>query len=120
MSGADKEFNTVTSLVLEILETDVRSRNCDKWLTYRVMRHFTNIYIPFEDFKKIPAFETIKRCRAKIQNEENLYLPTDNKVVAKRKKRERGVKLWSRDSIRKIGYSVAKDGNNYSLVSYGR
>ena len=88
----DDTFNeivTVNDLCLYFLATDIRCRNDDKYLTYRVMRHFTRIYIPFEDFNKIPAFETIKRCRAKIQNVMKLYLPTDDKVIARRSIRQR-------------------------------
>ena len=83
------EIHKVTDLVLDLLKDDVRCRNDDKWLTYRVMRFFTNIYIPFEDFKKIPAFETIKRCRAKIQNVDQLYLPTEEQVIRRRKQRSK-------------------------------
>lgn len=87
-----QEFNKVNAIILKLLETDERCRNDDKWLTYSVMRHFTNIYIPFEDFAKIPAFETIKRCRAKIQNVDKLFIPTNPLVRAKRQQRQREVK----------------------------
>jgi len=82
------EIKKVSDIVLKLLKEDVRCRNDDKWLTYRVMRHFTKIYIPFEDFKKIPAFETVKRCRANIQNKYGLYLPTEPEVLKKRGHRE--------------------------------
>jgi len=87
-----QEFKTVKALVTNLLATEERCRNDDKWLTYQVMRKFTNIYIPFNDFKKLPAFETIKRCRATLQNKENLYLPTDPKVIERRQKREKEIK----------------------------
>lgn len=90
-----REFNKVYDLVLKLLESDMRCRNDDKWLTYRVFRHFTNIYIPFEDFGKIPSFETVSRCRRKIQNKEGLFTPTDGKVVEKRCSRESFVRDWS-------------------------
>lgn len=93
-----KEFNTVSSIVLNLMQTDERCRNDDKWLTYRVMRHFTKIYIPFEDFKKLPAFETIKRVRAKIQNIDKILLPTDIKVIERRKKRRKEVSSWTKNS----------------------
>jgi hypothetical protein len=96
-SHTRREFKTVTELVENLLENDVRCRNDDKWLTYRVMRYFTNIYIPFEDFKKIPAFETIKRCRAKIQNVEKRFPPTDPKVIIQRKVRARVIRKWSKE-----------------------
>jgi len=82
-----REIKKVYELVEKLMQEDIRCRNDDKWLTYRVMRHFTNIFIPFEDFKKIPAFETIKRTRAKIQNVEERLVPTDEKVRQRRKQR---------------------------------
>jgi len=85
MSEVKKELKKVKEYVLELLEKDERCRNSDKWLTYKVMRKFTNIYIPFEDFEKMPSFESIRRTRAMIQNKEGLFLPTDKDVIKKRK-----------------------------------
>lgn len=84
----EQEFKNVRELVMKLLSSDERCRNDDKWLTFRVMQHFTKIYIPFEDFKKIPAFETIKRCRAHIQNKCLLFLPTLESVRRRRKQRQ--------------------------------
>lgn len=77
------EIRTVKEIVYELLRDDIRCRNDDKWLTYRVMSHFTRIYIPFEDFIKIPSFETISRCRRYVQHNDNDFLPT----LESRKKR---------------------------------
>jgi hypothetical protein len=90
--GTKAEFRTVRAIIEDILEKDIRARNCDKWLTYKVFRYFTNIYIPFEDFDKIPSFETVKRCRCVIQNVEKRFLPTDPNVIARRQKRQQEVK----------------------------
>lgn len=99
-----KEINQVREIVLELLEKDERCRNDDKWLTYQVMRRYTNIYIPFEDFEKIPAFETIKRVRAKIQNKENLFPPTSQLAIERRKKRQEQFRLdMKNDDRRQIG-----------------
>ena len=89
------EFRSVQELVVILMSTDERCRNDDKWLTYRVMKHFTNIFIPFEDFAKMPSFETVKRVRAKVQNDKGLLLPTDPAVVAKRQSREQDVADWA-------------------------
>ena len=89
------EFRSVQELVVILMSTDERCRNDDKWLTYRVMKHFTNIFIPFEDFSKMPSFETVKRCRAKIQNDKGKLLPTDPVVIARRKSREQDVAEWA-------------------------
>jgi hypothetical protein len=91
----EKEISKVTILCLKFLKEDERCRNDDKWLTYKVFREFTNIYIPFEDFKKLPAFETVKRCRAKIQNVEHKFMPTSEEVRKKRRMREEDFKKWS-------------------------
>lgn len=83
-----EELLKVKEYVLQLLEQDERCRNDDKWLTYCVMRKFTNIYIPFDDFQKIPSFESIRRTRANIQNKEGKFLPTDPEVIKKRKIRQ--------------------------------
>ena len=83
-----EELKKVKEYVLELLETDEKCRNSDKVLTYKVMRKFTNIYIPFEDFEKIPSFESIRRTRAYIQNKEKKFLPTDPNVIKKRRIRQ--------------------------------
>ena len=90
------ELKKVKEIISEILANDIRARNDDKYLTFLVMRRFTNIYINFEDFKKIPAFESIKRIRAVIQNKEKLYLPTDEKVINRRWQRQQEVKQFVR------------------------
>lgn len=94
-SGENKtkeEFKSVKEIVLNILENEERARNDDKYLTYRVMQHYTDIYINFEDFEKIPAFETIKRVRAKIQNQEGKFMPTSDEVIKHRRQRQDEVK----------------------------
>lgn len=88
------EFKQVSELVEKLLANEIRCRNDDKWLTFRVMQHYTKIFIAFEDFDKIPAFETIKRCRAKIQNVEKRFLPTNEKVIRRRKQRQQDVIKW--------------------------
>jgi hypothetical protein len=87
-----EEIETVKDIILRLLEKSDRARNDDKYLTFMVMRHFTNMYLNFEDFNKIPAFETIKRCRAQIQNKEGRFLPTDPEVIKRRQHREKTFK----------------------------
>lgn len=91
-----EEFESVEGIVELLLKNEERCRNDDKYLTFRVMQQYTKIYIPFEDFKKIPAFETIKRARAKKQNKEMVYLPTDEDVLKKRKLRQEDIKEWAK------------------------
>ncbi len=48
-------------------------RTDTKKLTYLVMRHYTKIFIPFNDFKKIPSFESVARCKRDIMNREGKF-----------------------------------------------
>jgi len=52
------------------------------------MRKYSKIYIPFEDFKRMPSYESVSRCRRHFQNTEKKYLPTDPEVRKKRGMRE--------------------------------
>ena len=63
----------IKNIVEEILKTDERARNDDKWLVYCVYRKKTKIFIPFEDFSILPSPESITRCRRQIQNTEGKY-----------------------------------------------
>lgn len=92
-----KEFKSVKDIVEYYLATDVVCRNSDKLLTYKVFNYIAKqynkqIYIPFELFQIFPAFETVKRLRAVIQNKEKRYRPTDLKVIEKRKYRKLAIK----------------------------
>jgi hypothetical protein len=91
------ELTKVKEIVLEELRTDERCRNDDKYLTWKVMRRFTPIWIPLKDFEKIPAFESIRRTRAFIQNEEKRFLPTDEKVRKARRVNEEAYREWLRN-----------------------
>lgn len=63
----------IRKIVEEILKEDKRARENNSWLLYRVWCKYTKIYIPFEDFKKLPSPESIMRSKRLIQNQENKY-----------------------------------------------
>lgn len=98
-----KEFRTIKALVENLMETEERCRNDDKYLTYRVFEviaknhGYNGIFIPFKIWDSFPAFETVKRTRAHIQNKEGRLLPTDEKVKKQRGKREVEVYQMFRD-----------------------
>ena len=64
---------TIIKIVEEILKEDTKARENNSWLLYRVWRKYTKIFIPFEDFKKLPSPESIMRSKRLIQNQENKY-----------------------------------------------
>lgn len=100
------EFKTIKGLVLTLLEKEERCRNDDNYLTYRVFeiiarKHgFNGIFIPFSIWEEFPAFETIKRTRAKIQNRDKMFLPTNEATRRRRRQREQDVRaLFGEDSL---------------------
>ena len=60
-------------IVEKLLEQETRCRSDTKWLTYRVMRCYTKIFIPFKDFMRIPSFESIARCKRDFMNKEGKF-----------------------------------------------
>ena len=64
---------TIIKIVEEILKEDKKARENNSWLLYRVWRKYTKIFIPFEDFQKLPSPESIMRSKRLIQNQENKY-----------------------------------------------
>jgi len=95
-----KEILNTKQRIENILSVNEKARNSDKWLCYLVFQeiakaHDKNIFIPFELFEKFPSFETVSRCRRKIQNKEGRLLPTDLDVISRRKVRERVFSDWA-------------------------
>lgn len=87
------EFRTTKELVKKLMQQSERCRNDDKFLTFRVCEEIAKkngqkIFIPFSLFEKLPAFETVKRVRAVIQNVDGELLPTDPYVVEKRRQKQ--------------------------------
>ena len=86
-----ERLKTVKDRVEYILENYPESRNDDfyLWLLYIRLfeRQLSNYikFIPYKLLKNAVKFETISRVRRKIQ-EEGRYLPTDPKVLEKRRR----------------------------------
>ena len=61
-------------VVEELLRDDPRCRRDDKWLIIQTLKKLGfDFYIDYRKLEDIPAFETITKCRRKIQNEKNKY-----------------------------------------------
>jgi len=67
------QHGKLKKVVEKLLREDAECRKDTKVLTYKVLRHFTNIYINFDDFKKIPTFESIARCKRDFMNKEGKF-----------------------------------------------
>lgn len=97
------------------LEHDEKSRNSDIRLMQMIWYTFYRsslkeidgvFYVSLSNLFELPREDNIKRMRAKIQNEEKLFLPTDPAVAKKRG--------WKEDQWRGyLGLPTAGVDNQY-------
>ncbi len=108
-----KEFIDTKAMVLEVLEDSERARNCDKWLILKCLclqgqdvevinkeSQTISWLFTIEELGRIKSFETLTRCRREIQNTDGCFLPTDPKVINKRRIREDVIKRFYGDKSR--------------------
>lgn len=85
-----RELTRTVDQVLFLLEEYPSTRNNDFYLQWMWLKVFGKINLPFIDWESIKAntgkLETVSRVRRKIQNEQGRFLPTDNVVLARRRK----------------------------------
>ena len=85
------DIKKITETVVAILEDDPESRNDDRRLTFKVLQQLqgdssSNIFVlKLRELYKLPAFTTIARVRAVMQNELSKFLPTSEEVRRKRR-----------------------------------
>lgn len=101
--------------VRAVLKEDEKSRNSDirltqmlwwKYYPHKLKKIDGVICVALKDLFELPREDNIKRIRAKIQNEERRFLPTDP-VIAKK----RG---WKKDEWREyLGKNIAGINNQY-------
>lgn len=87
------EIKTLEAKVRKVLAEDEKSRNSDIRLTQMIwwrfyqpkMRQFEGkTYVGITDLFELPREDNIKRVRARIQNVEKKFLPTNPEVAKKR------------------------------------
>lgn len=110
------KINLLTEKVRYCLEKYPETRNDDALLTLRIIQAYLpeDVHlIAVPDSPKPVAFvryralmrvreDNVKRIRAKIQNEEGLFLPTDPKVREKRKINEEAWLKWARNQAEEV------------------
>lgn len=81
-----EDIQTMKSTVEDILANNIRARSDDKFLTLKVLvemgfaeldlqNDIVKIDISQENMAEMPSFAGVKRIRAKLQNDQGLYLP---------------------------------------------
>ena len=90
-----KELNRVKEKTAWILANYPFTRNSDKALIYQYWRIADEIEeVNEENFDELTIAESITRSRRYIQNDLNLYLPTDEEIIAGRRISEQAVRDW--------------------------
>lgn len=99
---------SLTDQIKQVLQTYEEARNDDLWLTCKLWTiyhqrvierdHENKAFVYLRDISSLPREDHIKRIRAKLQNEQGLYLPTDPETIKKRSKHENKWKKWARDT----------------------
>uniref|UniRef100_A0A6H1ZHQ2 Uncharacterized protein n=1 Tax=viral metagenome TaxID=1070528 RepID=A0A6H1ZHQ2_9ZZZZ len=95
----------IEAIVRSLLEHDERTRNDDRLLWVKTIWQFDETaflkdqdgkYLLFVDrlLKDLPMENTTKRIRAKIQNVENKFIPTDPEVLKKRSNSKRDLETY--------------------------
>ena len=104
MTTSLSELHLVKQQVQEVLEVSTESRNSDKVLWWLIAQEFYGVgdYLTFETFRECPPFESVSRCRRKL-NEGGLFLPTDEKIA---KQRGLNMEQWKRA----MGYYTTPEG----------
>lgn len=109
---------TLKAVVLHTLRNIPETRNSDTILTFHIIQKLHPLEVIYDQGKwwisvrgmNAIREDHVKRIRAKIQNEEGLYLPTTEEVRKQRKISEERWLDWSRGDNRII------DGGNPAFV----
>jgi hypothetical protein len=86
-----EKLETVIDRVRAILQSDEDARNSDLYLMILYLRRYTELgkyisFIPYDLIKEYDGiFENIRRARQKL-NEQGFFLPTDPKVLKRRRR----------------------------------
>ncbi len=90
-----KDSESLDFMVIETLREVPETRNSDVLLTTEIWKRFYpdfilseagDGYVFLEDLLVLPREDLIKRIRCVVQNEHNMYLPTDDRVRLHREK----------------------------------
>jgi hypothetical protein len=70
-----RKLNEVINNVSGVLSESEHARNSDKYLIWLYLTKHHGLNTSFAEFESAPSFESITRCRRKL-NQRGLFLPT--------------------------------------------
>jgi len=117
-TNINERLETLKEMVLLVLERVPHTRNSDISLTLNVWHQFYREYlfqdendkwcVKLETISELPREDNIKRARAIIQNEDGLFLPTDEAVAIARH--------WAAEDWKEaLGYGIKPKGQGTLL-----
>ena len=82
------EEQTIKEMVKDLMNSDIRCRNDDKWLIIMLWqkKQGKKIYIPFNEVENLACPSSIIRARRAIQNTDHALLPTTEIKKARNRK----------------------------------
>ena len=80
---------TIKDNVEQLLSEDERCRNIDLYLILKYWQTYDNLRVDLSIFDQLTNSESIRRSRQNIQNDDELYPPTDPVVRAKREEKKK-------------------------------
>lgn len=93
--NVEREFDNTEEKVRHVLTNHEDARNDDDLLIWIVKKHVDGANLnDFREYKETTNAETIRRVRAKVQNDDGELLPTDAEVLKKRSIREERIKEY--------------------------
>lgn len=117
----EQEFESVRNVVKSLLETEPKCRNSDKWLIIETLRQLGfKIYIDYNELERMPSFETIRRTRQKLQEEDD-NLKADDEIQEYRDERQKLVKeLMSKSNKNEVISNVVPNYHGIEVKSFVR
>lgn len=103
------QADTIKFGIINLMKSDERCRNDDKWLLYRYGRDVVKMdWNDFDDWSRMPSIESVRRIRQMIQNTAGLFLPTDPKARESRGIQEQVWRRWLLEEKLIYGYNTGK------------
>lgn len=101
--------------IVAVLSSNVEARNDDKLLIFNVCKNLNvplsakgELIISVEQLGNLPSFESIRRLRQKIQNEERRFLPTYGNVLCRRG--------FTQETVRSVFGESSNEYKNFMFI----
>ena len=103
------QSDTIKFNIINLMKSDERCRNDDKWLLYRYGKDIMKMdWDDFEQWSRMPSIESVRRIRQMIQNTAGLFLPTNEETRESRGIQEQAWRRWVMEEKLIYGYNSSQ------------